>query len=153
MILTVFHVEWVDLSWACAALCSVAVLCVSKLFLRAFALKQWNRLEHLPPQVDKSIEVKYHHTPSPSATQDKCLLVLARCFLLAGSFAPAFGATSSVFGMATPRATAEKMGPSSKSHSRELATNDVRLRPLSALLCCSMIYRVTHLDGYNLPLT
>ena len=69
MILTVFHVEWVDLSWACAALCSVAVLCVSKLFLRAFALKQWNRLEHLPPQVDKSIEVKYHLTLSPSATR------------------------------------------------------------------------------------
>ena len=32
------------------------------------------------------------------------------------------------------------MGPSSKSHSREIATNDVRFRPLSALLCCSLIY-------------
>ena len=114
MFLTVFHVEWVELSSVCAELFSVAVLCVSKLFLRALALRQWNRLEHLPPQVDKSIEVK-------------CLLVHARCFLLAGSFAPSFGEKSPVFGMAASWATtAEKMGPSSKSRSRELTTNDVR---------------------------
>ena len=67
MFLSVFHVEWVELSSACAVLFSVSGLCVSKLFLRALALIQWNRLEHLPPQVDKSIEVKYH-TPTPTAT-------------------------------------------------------------------------------------